>query len=90
MKGQHLGVAVNARAEECGAEADLGCALLDGDGVVVRHPHGERVELQLRMPLRVCVAQLTQLAKLGAHGFGIAQIRRHGHQSTRVQVGEAG
>ena len=66
------GVAVIACAEERSAQPDFGCALFDGDGVIVRHPHGERFQRQFRMTQGVLVAQFAQPPEVGAHGFGIA------------------
>ena len=83
-------LAVIAGPKERRSQPDFRRAFLNGDGIIVRHSHRQRIQLQLRMTSRVLIAQLAETPEVRPHRLGISQIRRHSHQAANPKMSELG
>src|SRR5215469_17627081 len=73
-------------AKDGRSDANAGRAFFDGGLEVVRHAHGEGIEIHGREAARETIAEIAQLAKVWPRAFRVIGERRNGHKAAELEV----
>jgi hypothetical protein len=68
------------------SEPNHGCALLDGDPVVIRHSHGQLAEVNFRIPVLEAVPKFPEATEDRTRFFRVIDQGRNSHQPADIQI----